>query len=212
MESRCGILCSRCSWHKEKTCNGCCNIKEPFWGSCPVKNCCEEKRLEHCGECSDFPCTQLNEFAYAEEEGDCGVRLDQCRAWNASKQMRYGWIDDFLMAKQGVAKLPTRWSGIRYAVGGKLFASICLGENDKPYYITLKLEPSEGSFLRQQYEDIIPGYYMNKDHWNSIKPDGRVDDDLLKDLLDKSYDLVLKSFSKKKQREILEGGDKSDGV
>ena len=169
MESRCGILCSRCSWHKDKTCSGCCNIKEPFWGSCPVKNCCEEKRLEHCGECSDFPCTQLNEFAFAEQEGDCGVRLDQCKAWNASKQMRYGWIDEFLMAKQG-------------------------------------------SFMRQQYEDIIPGYYMNKDHWNSIKPDGRVEDDLLKDLLDKSYDLVLKSFSKKKQQEILEGGDKNDGI
>lgn len=212
MESRCGILCSRCSWHKDKTCSGCCNIKEPFWGSCPVKTCCEEKRLEHCGECSDFPCTQLNEFAYAEQEGDCGVRLDQCKAWNASKQMRYGWIDEFLMAKQGVAKLPPQWNWIRYAIGGKMFAAVCLGENDKPYYITLKLEPSEGSFLRQQYEDIIPGYYMNKDHWNSIKPDGRVEDDLLKDLLDKSYDLVLKSFSKKKQQEILEGGDKSDGV
>lgn len=70
-------------------------------------------------------------------------------------------------------------------------------------YITLKLEPSEGDFLRQQYEDIIPGYYMNKIHWNSIKPDGEVPDDLLKDLLDKSYELVLCRFSKKKQREII---------
>ena len=41
--------------------------------------------------------------------------------------------------------------------------------------------------------------------WNSIKPDGEVPDDLLKDLLDKSYQLVLGGFSKKKQREILEG-------
>ena len=50
----------------------------------------------------------------------------------------------------------------------------------------------------QQYEDIIPGYYMNKTHWNSIKSDGEVPDDLLKDLLDKSYQLVLLGFSKKK--------------
>ena len=85
-----------------------------------------------------------------------------------------------------------------------LFAAVCLDENDEPYYITLKLEPSEGDFLRKQYEDIIPGYYMNKIHWNSIKPDGEVPDDLLKDLLDKSYRLVLSGFSKKKQREILE--------
>lgn len=85
-----------------------------------------------------------------------------------------------------------------------MFAAVCLDDNDEPYYITLKLEPAEGDFWRQQYEDIIPGYYMNKMHWNSIKPDGEVPDDLLKDLLDKSYQLVLGGFSKKKQREILD--------
>ena len=45
-----------------------------------------------------------------------------------------------------------------------------------------KLEPEEGDFLRSQYEDIVPGYYMNKMHWNSVKPDGEVPDELLKDL------------------------------
>lgn len=45
---------------------------------------------------------------------------------------------------------------------------------------------------------------MNKVHWNSIKADGEVPDDLLRDLLDKSYRLVLSSFSKKKQKEIEE--------
>lgn len=88
-----------------------------------------------------------------------------------------------------------------------MFAAVCLGENNQPYYITMKLEPTEGSFLRQQYDDIIPGYYMNKQHWNSINPNGEVEDDLLKDLLDKSYNLVLGGFSKKKQKEILESGD-----
>ena len=117
--------------------------------------------------------------------------------------MRYGWIDEYLLNKAGVTKdLQKDWNWIRYQIGGKMFAAVCLGENDEPYYITLKLEPSEGDFLRQQYEDIIPGYYMNKVHWNSIKPDGEVPDDLLKDLLDKSYHLVFGGFSKKKQREI----------
>ena len=96
------------------------------------------------------------------------------------------------------------WNWLRYQIGGKMFAAVCLGENDEPYYITLKLEPLEGDFLRQQYEDIIHGYYMNKTHWNSIKPDGEVPDNLLKDLLDKSYQLVFMGFSKKKQRKILE--------
>ena len=117
--------------------------------------------------------------------------------------MRYTWIDEYLLSKAGVAKdLQKDWNWIRYQIGGKMFAAVCLGENDDPYYITLKLEPSEGDFLRQQYEDIVPGYYMNKVHWNSIKPDGEVPDDLLKDLLDKSYRLVLGGFSKKKQQEI----------
>ncbi len=119
--------------------------------------------------------------------------------------MRYTWIDEFLLNKRGVTKdIQTDWNWIRYHVGGKMFVAICLaGENNEPYYITLKLEPSEGDFLRQQYEDIIPGYYMNKVHWNSVKPDGEVPDDLLKDLLEKSYELVLSGFSKKKQREII---------
>lgn len=119
--------------------------------------------------------------------------------------MKYDWLDEYLLKKRGVTKdLQKDWNWIRYHIGGKMFAAVCLlWENDQPYYITLKLSPSEGDFLRQQYEDIVPGYYMNKEHWNSIKPDGEVPDDLLRDLLDKSYDLVLNSFSKKKQREIL---------
>ncbi len=84
-----------------------------------------------------------------------------------------------------------------------MFVAVCLDDNDKPYYITLKLEPLEGDFLRQQYDDIVPGFYMNKIHWNSINPDGKVPDDLLKELVDKSYNLILKGCSKKKQMEIL---------
>lgn len=119
--------------------------------------------------------------------------------------MRYEWLDTYLLEKRGVTKdLQKDWNWIRYHIGDKMFAAVCLNwEDSQPYYITLKLEPSEGDFLRKQYEDIIPGYYMNKEHWNSIKPDGEVPDDLLKDLLDKSYELVLSSFSKKRQREIL---------
>lgn len=118
--------------------------------------------------------------------------------------MRYFWLDEHLINKRGVTKdLQPSWNWIRYQVGGKMFAAVCLDDKDKPYYINLKLEPAEGEFLRSQYEDIIPGYYSNKIHWNSVKPDGEVPDELLKDLLDKSYHLVLKGFSKKQQREIL---------
>ena len=119
--------------------------------------------------------------------------------------MKYPWIDAYLMEKSGVTKdLQPEWNWIRYQIGGKMFTAICLNDKDQPYYITLKLEPLEGDFWRKQYDDIIPGYYMNKTHWNSVKADGAVPDDILRDLLDKSYKIVLGSLSKKKQMEILE--------
>ena len=96
--------------------------------------------------------------------------------------MKYAWIDKYLLDKTGVTKdLQADWNWIRYQIGGKMFAAVCLDDANKPYYITLKLEPSEGDFLRTQYPDIVPGYYMNKMHWNSVKPDGNVPDDLLKE-------------------------------
>lgn len=84
-----------------------------------------------------------------------------------------------------------------------MFAAICLGVDGEPYYITLKSDPYESKMLREQYPDIVPGYYMNKEHWNSIKPDGEVPHELLRDLLDRSYTLVLSGLPKKKQTELL---------
>lgn len=118
--------------------------------------------------------------------------------------MKYEWIDEFLLSKKGVSKdLKAEWNWVRYLIGGKMFAAICLDDNDEPYYITLKSELLEGELLRSQYPDIIPGYYMNKVHWNSVNPNGAVPDELMKEMLDKSYNLVLKGFSKKKQQELL---------
>lgn len=118
--------------------------------------------------------------------------------------MRYTWIDEYCLAKPGATKdLKREWNWIRYMVGGKMFAAVLLDDHDVPYYINLKLEPLEGEFFRQQYPDVIPGYYSNKLHWNSIKPNGAVPDDVLRGMLDKSYALVLAGFSKKRRQEIL---------
>lgn len=96
--------------------------------------------------------------------------------------MPYPWIDDYLLQKPGVTKdLQPDWNWIRYQIGGKLFAAVCLDDQDQPYYITLKLDPAEGDFLRAQ---------------------GSVPDDLLRNLLDEAYRLVLHALPKKKQREI----------
>ena len=120
--------------------------------------------------------------------------------------MRYTWLDAYLLAKPGVTKdFKAEWNWIRYQIGGKLFVSVCMNDDGKAEYITLKLEPAAGEFWRSQYEDVLPGYYMNKVHWNSIRPDGQVPDEILKDMMDQSYALVLGGFSKKKQQEILGG-------
>lgn len=122
--------------------------------------------------------------------------------------MKYPWIDKYLLDKKGVTKdFKQEWQWTRYLLGDKMFAAVCKNEAGEEALITLKLEPSEGDFLRQQYEDIIPGYYMNKTHWNSVKTDGKVPEGLLKDMLDKSYELVLGGFSKKRQKEILVGNN-----
>ncbi len=118
--------------------------------------------------------------------------------------MRYEWMDGYLMGKRAVTKdLQPEWNWIRYHVGGKMFAAILRDDQNRPVYINLKLEPVEGEFLRQQFEDIIPGYYSDKRCWNSVMPDGAVPDELLRELLDTSYRLVLAGFSRKKRREIL---------
>ena len=120
--------------------------------------------------------------------------------------MKYEWMDEYLLAKKGVTKdVQEEWNWIRYHIGGKMFAAICRDDDNVPVYITLKLDPLEGDYFRKQYEDIIPGYYMNKTHWNSVKADGEVPDEVVKDLLDKAYTIVLSSLTKKLQKEILEG-------
>lgn len=128
--------------------------------------------------------------------------------------MKYDWLDDYLLAKPGVTKdFKAEWNWYRYQLGDKLFAALCMDDKTgKAVYITLKLDPAEGEFLRRQWPDIIPGYYMNKQHWNSVKVDGAVPDALLRELLDKSYQLVLHGLSKKKQAELLAGEESGNGV
>ena len=52
-----------------------------------------------------------------------------------------------------------------------MFGAICTHKNERPI-ITLKCEPLFGTMLGENYEDIIPGYYMNKEHWNTVYWDG----------------------------------------
>ena len=89
IESRCGILCNECTYKEQVNCAGCTKIHKPFWGdSCPVKDCCEGRGHEHCGQCTNFPCELLNEFAYNVEQGDDGKRIETCRLWHMKEKVK----------------------------------------------------------------------------------------------------------------------------
>lgn len=86
-----------------------------------------------------------------------------------------------------------------YKVGKKMFA---LTGEIGGLSINLKCDPDDALYLRDAHEAIIPGYYMNKKHWNTVIVDGSLEDDMIRDLIDRSYDLVVKSMTKK-EREAL---------
>ena len=114
--------------------------------------------------------------------------------------MRYDWMDGHLLAKMGVTKdIQPDWNWIRYHVGGKMFAAICLNDEDVPVYVTLKLEPTAGEFWRGQYEDVIPGYYMNKEHWSTVIIGQDADEGQILQMIADSYNLTKKKTRKRNE-------------
>ena len=89
-------------------------------------------------------------------------------------------------------------------INGKIFAEIYTQANN--YRITLKCEPNYADFLRHQYPDVVVrGYHcppVQQPYRNTVFVN-KIDDDLLIGMIDHSYEQVVKSFSKKVQKEIL---------
>lgn len=122
---------------------------------------------------------------------------------NGDVLMKYGWIDEYCLSKKGTEKdYKVEWEATRYMIRGKMFAMKGGDGKGRPI-ISLKLEPSHGEILRGEYPDIFPGYYMNKLHWNSVHLEGDVPDDVLRAMIDESHSLILSSFSRKAQAEIM---------
>ena len=88
-----------------------------------------------------------------------------------------------------------------YKVGGKMFAT--LGFEDEIGNMNLKCDPDRAVELREEHATIIPGYHMNKKHWNTLILDGSLSASLVAELIDHSYDLVISGMTKK-QRAALE--------
>ncbi len=80
-----------------------------------------------------------------------------------------------------------------FKVGGKMFCLTSLSDGDR---MNLKCEPSHAVELRERYHFIIPGFHMNKQHWNTVIFSECDDEKLLKQLIDHSYDLIVNSLPK----------------
>lgn len=76
-----------------------------------------------------------------------------------------------------------------------MFALISLDET--PPRINLKGDPNDNEFLRQQFPAVIPGYHMNKRHWNTIILDGSLSDEFILDQIDNSYRIVFEGLPRK---------------
>ncbi|OPL14078.1 MAG: MmcQ-like protein [Firmicutes bacterium ML8_F2] len=82
-------------------------------------------------------------------------------------------------------------------VGGKMFA--LLGINDDPLRMNLKCDPDKAQVLRDLYPAILPGYHMNKRHWNTLVLDGSIADEEIFSMIDDSYALVVQGLPKVKR-------------
>ena len=81
-----------------------------------------------------------------------------------------------------------------FKVGGKIFAITSFG---LPLSVNLKCDPELAIELRERYDDVEPGYHMNKKHWNTVNFNGHISDNELKKMIDHSYELVVKGLSSK---------------
>ena len=88
-----------------------------------------------------------------------------------------------------------------FKVGGKMFALAAL--DDVPPTVNLKCEPDVALDLRDRYEQVSPGYHMNKKHWNTIEIGTGIPDAELGKMIDHSYDLVARRLPKFKAKAAL---------
>ncbi|MEE4197612.1 MAG: MmcQ/YjbR family DNA-binding protein [Bacteroidales bacterium] len=111
-------------------------------------------------------------------------------------------IEDFrnyCLAKKGVTEaFPFDESTLVFKVMGKMFA---LTDTEEAFRINLKCEPEKAVILREQYPGtVLPGYHMNKKHWNLIIINGKIPDPQILQWVDDSYRLVCEKLTKEQQQ------------
>ncbi len=110
-------------------------------------------------------------------------------------------IRNYCLLKKGVTEgFPFDEETLVFKVAGKMFALVDL-EGDLS--INLKCDPEKAPELREQFPAVIPGYHMNKKHWNTVIIDGSIRDKLIGEWIDDSYNLVIKKLTSS-ERKLLD--------
>ena len=108
---------------------------------------------------------------------------------------------DHCLSKKGVTEeTPFGPETIVYKVIGKMFAAT--GTDRIPATANLKCDPERAIELRNRYNSIVPGYHMNKQHWNTVTLESDLDDRLIIELIDHSYELVASALGKKEKEAL----------
>lgn len=119
-----------------------------------------------------------------------------------SKIMIAEEIREYCLTKKGVTEgFPFNETALVFKVGGKMFLLMAL--DTQPLVFSAKNKEDYNQELREKYYQISGAYHMNKTHWNSVVCEG-LKSDLIKKLIDDSYELVFNSLTKKVKEEVLE--------
>lgn len=106
-------------------------------------------------------------------------------------------IRNFCLSKKAVTEcFPFDKETLVFKVMDKIFALVSLESN---LSINLKCEPEKALFLREHYPAIVPGFHMNKTHWNTVRLDSTIEKSLIYQLIDDSYNLIIKNLTKKQK-------------
>jgi predicted DNA-binding protein (MmcQ/YjbR family) len=107
---------------------------------------------------------------------------------------------EYCLRKPGATEdMPFGEDVLVFRVGGRIFALAPLDE--VPAKANLKCDPDLALELRDRYEQVRPGYHMNKKHWNTVEIDSEIPDAELRKMIDHSYELVVgKPTTKRESR------------
>lgn len=111
-------------------------------------------------------------------------------------------LREYCLSLKGAEEgLPFGDETLVFSVKGKMF---CATGIDHFEFVNVKCDPETALLLREQFEDVIPGYHMNKKHWNSLRVKGKLTNVQFKQWIRDSYDLVVAGLPKKMQQELVE--------